>query len=273
MSKPNPLSLYKLLPKTNCRECGKPACMAFAHSLISGEAEPNACPHLSEETIAQIAAMLPKDGPPQEGYKKTIEDLREAVRNVDLASRADGLGGRYEKGRLILRCLGKDFVVLDSGMLESMCHVNAWVELMLLNYCKMGGSGALSGRWVSYGELEAAAPTAPYFERRTVEPLRALADGHPEVFFDLMEIFGGDDVEGFDAGRAVVINPLPKVPFLLLYTPPEDEFPSTFKVLLDSSVTTYIPKEAITYIGRGIVEMVKKILSKHQKVTEEILFM
>ncbi|MHB1326434.1 MAG: (Fe-S)-binding protein, partial [Thermoleophilia bacterium] len=33
------LQIFKLLAKTNCKECGFPTCMAFAMQLAAGKAE------------------------------------------------------------------------------------------------------------------------------------------------------------------------------------------------------------------------------------------
>ena len=273
MSKLDPLSIYKLLPKTNCRDCGLRTCMSFASALLAGDKGLSDCPYLSDEARVELAPLL-RDNYADEGFKEAIEALKAEVSGLDLGAIAEGLGAEYSDGRLHIKCLGKDFIILDNGNLESVCHVNVWVELMLLNYCKMQGRGSTSGRWVSYGDLPSASPTAPYFEKRFEEPLRAIADSHLEVFLDLMEIFGAAEAEGFEADHAFIIHPLPKVPFLVLYTEAEDDFPSSLRILLDSSVTTYIPKEAITYTGRGIVEMFKKIVSKHEDgVSQDLLFM
>jgi acetyl-CoA decarbonylase/synthase complex subunit gamma len=48
------IEIFKLLPKTNCGECGVPTCLAFAMSLASGKAELSACPHVSEEAKAKL---------------------------------------------------------------------------------------------------------------------------------------------------------------------------------------------------------------------------
>ena len=49
------IEIYKLLPKTNCGECGVPTCLAFAMSLASGKAELAKCPHVSEEARTRLA--------------------------------------------------------------------------------------------------------------------------------------------------------------------------------------------------------------------------
>jgi len=49
------IEIFKLLPRTNCGECGVPTCLAFAMSLAGGKAELSACPYISEEAKAKLA--------------------------------------------------------------------------------------------------------------------------------------------------------------------------------------------------------------------------
>jgi len=49
------IEIFKLLPKTNCKECGVPTCLAFAMNLAAGKAELSACPHVSEEAKAKLS--------------------------------------------------------------------------------------------------------------------------------------------------------------------------------------------------------------------------
>ena len=49
------IQIFKLLPKTNCGECGVPTCLAFAMSLAAGKAELSACPYVSEEAKTQLS--------------------------------------------------------------------------------------------------------------------------------------------------------------------------------------------------------------------------
>ncbi|MCK4368205.1 MAG: acetyl-CoA decarbonylase/synthase complex subunit gamma [Dehalococcoidales bacterium] len=49
------IEIFKLLPKTNCKECGEPTCLAFAMKLAAGKAELTACPYVSEEARAKLS--------------------------------------------------------------------------------------------------------------------------------------------------------------------------------------------------------------------------
>ncbi len=49
------IQIYKLLPQTNCKECGFPTCLAFAMKLAAKQVELSSCPYVSEESKKQLA--------------------------------------------------------------------------------------------------------------------------------------------------------------------------------------------------------------------------
>jgi len=48
------IDIFKQLPKTNCRECGQPTCLAFAMKLAQKQASLDQCPYVSEEAKAAL---------------------------------------------------------------------------------------------------------------------------------------------------------------------------------------------------------------------------
>lgn len=50
------LEIFKLLPKTNCKKCGKPTCLAFAMALAQKRAKLDECPDVSDEAKEKLAA-------------------------------------------------------------------------------------------------------------------------------------------------------------------------------------------------------------------------
>ncbi len=48
------LQIFKLLPKTNCGECGPPTCLAFAMELAQQKTSLDKCPYVSEEAKAEL---------------------------------------------------------------------------------------------------------------------------------------------------------------------------------------------------------------------------
>ncbi len=49
------IQIYKLLPQTNCKECGFPTCLAFAMKLAAKQVELTSCPYVSEDSKAKLA--------------------------------------------------------------------------------------------------------------------------------------------------------------------------------------------------------------------------
>ena len=48
------IAIYKVLPQTNCKECGFATCLAFAMKLAARQAELSACPYVTDEAKAQL---------------------------------------------------------------------------------------------------------------------------------------------------------------------------------------------------------------------------
>ena len=49
------IQIYKMLPQTNCKECGFPTCLAFAMKLAAKQVELGSCPYVSEASKKQLA--------------------------------------------------------------------------------------------------------------------------------------------------------------------------------------------------------------------------
>lgn len=48
------VEIFKLLPKTNCKKCGFPTCLAFAMKLAQRQASLNSCPDVSDEAKQKL---------------------------------------------------------------------------------------------------------------------------------------------------------------------------------------------------------------------------
>ncbi len=50
------IGIYKLLPKTNCKQCGFPTCLAFAMKVAARAVELSLCPDVTEEAKQALEA-------------------------------------------------------------------------------------------------------------------------------------------------------------------------------------------------------------------------
>jgi ArsR family metal-binding transcriptional regulator len=57
-ARPRILEILKLLPKTNCQECGQPTCMVFAAQVAEGGRDPEDCLPLLQEPKVRLEEYL-----------------------------------------------------------------------------------------------------------------------------------------------------------------------------------------------------------------------
>ncbi len=98
----SPIDVYKLLPKTNCKECGEENCMAFAAKLVNREVKLAACPPL-----------LKKEN--EEAYKKLWDLLKPPVREVTIGigDQAVKIGGKLVMYRHELTYFNPTLIAID----------------------------------------------------------------------------------------------------------------------------------------------------------------
>jgi len=56
--KPKLIEILKLLPKTNCKECGEPTCMVFAARMAEGVKGPEDCPSVGAENKQRLEEYM-----------------------------------------------------------------------------------------------------------------------------------------------------------------------------------------------------------------------
>lgn len=56
--RPTPMTVYKLLPGTNCKECGEPTCWIFAAKLTLSQKKLSDCPPIHDPQYAEKLSAL-----------------------------------------------------------------------------------------------------------------------------------------------------------------------------------------------------------------------
>lgn len=259
-----PLDVYKVLPKTNCRRCRLPGCLAFAAAVVSGERRIGDCPEVDGDAAAAFSDVVVGELPYEQMGWEAYEKMRGEAALVDLAGRANRLGGTRGPNGLEIKCLGKSFLVNQKGTVVSQCHVIPWVTVPLLEYVLRGEGKDPVGKWVSLRELADGPTWYPLFQRRCEQPLARLADNYPGLFEDLVGLFGASHTQSeFDADIALVLHPFPKIPLLICYWSPEDDLASKLSLYFDASTDKNLPVESIHNLCVGLVTMFEKIVRRH----------
>ena len=106
----NSMEIFKLLDKSNCRECNEATCLAFAAAVFKGEKQLDECPHLESDIIERFGGKTEKRKPIDLDLDKKVEQLKRKISTIDLSSSAQRLGATFSGGRLTIKVLGKDFI-------------------------------------------------------------------------------------------------------------------------------------------------------------------
>lgn len=259
------MDVFKLLPKTNCKQCNKPTCLAFAAAVFQGNRPLSDCPFIAPELLERFADAAPEKPDKLEvQFEKEMARLKQEIQQVDLAHRAQILGAAFHRDRLTLKILGKDFSVDRRGEIFTDIHVNPWIAPPVFAYILTGKGLEPTGNWVPFRELPTAGDWVRFFDHRCVGALKQVADANPGFFEDIIELFNGRPVENhYQADVALTISPLPRLPMLLCYNRPEDGLDSDFNLFFDTTADQNLPIESIYGLTTGLATMLKKLADNH----------
>jgi hypothetical protein len=267
----NPFDLYKQLPRTNCGDCGRASCLAFAAAVLKEEKRLEDCAHLDRSVARSIAPVISRQADLESIRAEQLKELKKEIERTDVVSRAAHLGAAASAGSIVIACLGKDFEVDRSGNVLSQCHTHAWFSLPLLDYILHSRGESPSGRWVPFRELAQGKTWSRLFERRCEQPLKRIADTHSDLFADLIGMFAGASCpEVFGSDISVILNPLPLVPVLICYWKPDEDIASKLHLFFDDTAERNLSIESLFTLGTGMVRMFEKIMYRHTDGRSEL---
>jgi hypothetical protein len=260
----NAMEIFKLLEKSNCRECNEKTCLAFAAAVFQGKKQLDECPRLGSDVIERFGVKNEKGTTLEQDMDAAVEQLKKKIATIELSSSAQRLGARFSGDKLTIKILGKDFSLDSKGNVATDIHAHAWIMIPVLNYIIGGGGTPVSGKWVPFRELEGGKTWYRLFGQRCEKPLKRVADTYTDLFEDMIHIFNGKPVENHYASDiSLVLHPLPKVPILICYWKPEDGLESSLNIFFDSNAENNLNIESIYSLIAGLVRMFEKIALRH----------
>ena len=260
----NAMEIFQLLDKSNCRECGEKTCLAFAGAVYRGQKKIDDCPRLDSSVVARFSGDSTTQNTIEENREAFLEEMKQKIAGIDLASAALRTGGRFENRRLTLKILGKDFSVDRHGHLYSDIHVNPWVVAPFFDYVLNGKGVDPAGQWVSFRELKNGQDRYPLFQKRCEEAMKQVADSYTDLFDDVVHLFSGRQVaRQFQSDISVVLHPLPKVPIMICYWRPDEGLGSSLNIFFDATADQNLDIGSIFSLGAGLTQMFQKLAFRH----------
>jgi hypothetical protein len=264
------LSLYqRVLPRTNCRECGQATCMAFAGMVISEKMKLNKCPHLTPEVVETVQRELDEQQSKGIGTKKdlaqdALEWARERAASMNLEDLPWRIGGTLkQEGSLLFLELPyfTGSVNIRRGSMEKGdgSPLNRWEQVFLYNHMAQGGSREPTGNWKGLEEFP-----------NTVSKVKSMRDGVEAPLIERFKgmarelIAAGKALGALDAGEshpgadaALLFRPLPRIPLLLLFWDADESegFEARVKLLFDETIVEHLDIESIIFLSERLRQL------------------
>lgn len=133
----NGIQIFKMTPKTNCKDCGSPTCMAFSMKVAQGAVDISACPHMSEEALATLSEAT---APPMKTIKIGTGDAEYSMGGETVLYRHDKTFVSRPRYAVSL-CNCMDDAAVDAKIEElkkidyERIGERMYVELINVNYC------------------------------------------------------------------------------------------------------------------------------------------
>ena len=223
--------------------------MAFAVQLLRRLVPISECVELDEQGQKEIESMVSEPG---DWKERRVQELFREISGSNLSAIAEGLGVIAKDNTIKLRYLGRDITFTHSDFGGTM---DIFDKLLILMYIKTAGNKPLTGSWVAFRDLKDGLIRSESFHEACELTLARMFGKDQDSFLKKMFELGSKEVKGFSAKHSFVINALPKIPFLILLWPGDEEFDSDCRILFDSTVTEYIDVEALLYLGIALVRV------------------
>ena len=264
------VDLYRdVLPQTNCGDCGFPTCIAFAGMVVSDKHPLDGCPHLAPEVVERCSREL---GVQYAAGKWTKRDLAEDAlkwamersASMDQADLPDRIGGtRVDKsgGPALKLAYFDDHILIHAHDIERLDGIalTRWEKVFIYNHLAQGGCRVPSGTWKGFEEFPNTVSKVKTMTKQVESPLVERFHGRLKDLVDSAVGIGGKDVgdEKSSADAALLFQPLPRVPVLLLFWDEDllDGFGATAKLLFDETISDHLDIESIVFLSERLRQM------------------
>jgi len=267
MSKLSPLDLVKRTPKTNCRQCGFPSCLAFGAAVIKTGLDPGQCPFIDLSGL-DIAADIPRLKDQKSKDLEFIASLKEKISPLDFQLIAPCLGVRPqpEPGEtLAFRYLGQEVLLSKTRVLiDGTEPEDPRDQILLYNYVASGGGHPPARDWVGMESLPNSISKIKTLATYCEERLARLFSEQPQARVKAaIAAIDGQDADDQGATLAATCPVLPMVPQRILYweEAPEDQFAAQVKILFDRHVLSYLDLESLVFSAERLADRLSSLVA------------
>jgi hypothetical protein len=194
--------------------------------------------------------------PPKPALASRVDELRVTLRQVPVNLLAERTGASYQalgpgRGEFRLSLFDSPILVTYPGLVGIDAKKDDELPLpfqaVLAYYFYTSDGARLTGQWVSFADLPDGRMYSQAFQGYSGEELVKIFRLDVNAFRIACEKGGGVATSTGDA--AYIFYALPRLPLLVNYWCGDEDFPSSCKILFDSSVSHYLPTDVCAILG------------------------
>ncbi len=255
MAQSSPLEIVKRLPRTNCKKCGYPSCLAFAMALMTGAARPEACPEADPSLLKEF-----EGGPvaPEADYAwRILEEVKARARRLDWGELPARTGGSPEEGGILLPFLDGEVLITpkEARRLDGL-ELDPRDQILLYNYLLMAAPGEPSGRYVGLESFPNSISKVQTLRRYAEEKCAQHFSGRLDALKEALGRFEARFPTPCPADLCAEVRVLPKVWLRLHFfeAEPEEGLSAEVKIMFDERAVDFLDLESLVFSAERLVE-------------------
>ncbi len=259
------VDLYsKVLPGTNCKDCGFSTCLAFAGMVVSEKYPLKNCPHISPDILRDAEKELEAQYKEGKWLKKdmaaeALELAKEKAASMKLKDIAGRIGGKFKadngSGRIILPYFNTELVITDSEIVPvSGKKLTRNEQTFIYIHMAYGGTAYPTGKMKSLKEFPNTVSKIVSMTRHVENPLVSAFSSKLDLLESACEQYGGENVKSqYDSpDLAFEFTVFPKIPVVLLFWDENDGFEAEAKLLFDETIIEHLDIESIMFLSEHL---------------------
>lgn len=202
--------------------------------------------------------------PSKSALASRVDELREALQQVPVNLLAERTGARYQeigsgRGEFRLALFDAPSVITYPGLVGFNIEDEELplpFQAVLTYYFHTSDGAPLTGQWISFADLPDGRMYNSAFQGYSGNEIVKAFGLNVTAFAAACEKGGGAVTPLGDA--SYIFYALPRLPMLVNYWCGDEDFPSSCKILFDSSVSHYLPTDVCAILGSMLTRKIVK---------------
>lgn len=174
-------------------------------------------------------------------------DPQEIAKNAGVEYDADEQAFRFSS-------MGIDLTVAYPSY-EITPEVSGWHRLAILHYLHLADGTPLTGKEITFGQMRSGMVRGGGIDRKCELSIQSMKDLDEKKLAQICESMGGEKIKT-NADIAYRIPFLPRFPVTLKVWLPDEEFPASGRLVLDSSADHYFTIEDAVTVAEILIERI-----------------